>query len=183
RDGGLDREAQVPLEDGEADALRDHLHGRVEDRAAEVEALADDVVVGRLDHGDAHALGGGVEGGPDHLDGDGVDGNGAHHAFPTSTTRHPWSSTLRRSPASISVVVPASSTAAGASLLSPARRCSGCTTRYSIQSCVSIDWIFRVVDGNDAPARRSRVDMRGRSSGHTTARRRFKSWTSISGAA
>ena len=52
RDGRLDREPEVALEHRQADALRDHLHVGIEDRAAEVEALADDVVVGGLDHGD-----------------------------------------------------------------------------------------------------------------------------------
>ena len=69
---------EVALEDGQPDALGDHLHVGIEDRAAEVEALADDVVVGGLDHRDPHALGGGVERGADHLDGDGVDRNVSH---------------------------------------------------------------------------------------------------------
>jgi hypothetical protein len=77
-DRRLDGEAQVPLEDGEPNALGDHLHVRIEDRAAEVQALADDVVVGGLDHGDAHALGGGIERGAHHFHGHGVERLIAH---------------------------------------------------------------------------------------------------------
>src|SRR2546425_7596726 len=40
----LDRKAEVALEDRQPDALGDHLHVRVEDRAPEIQALADDVV-------------------------------------------------------------------------------------------------------------------------------------------
>ena len=58
----------MPLEHRQADALGDHLHVGIEDRAAEVEALADDVVVSGLDQGDPHALSGCVQGGPDDLD-------------------------------------------------------------------------------------------------------------------
>ena len=79
----LDGEAEVTLEDGQADALGDHLHVGVEDGAAEVEALADDVVVGGLDHGDAHALGGGIEGGAHHLHGHGIERQITH-------LRPPW---------------------------------------------------------------------------------------------
>ena len=56
---------EMALEHRQADALGDHLHVGIEDGAAEVEALADDVVVRRLDHGQAHCLGGRVERGPD----------------------------------------------------------------------------------------------------------------------
>ena len=75
-DRRLDRKAEVALEDGEPDPLSDHLHVVIEDRAAEVEALADDVVVRGLDHGQAHALGGGVQRGANDLDGDGIEGHG-----------------------------------------------------------------------------------------------------------
>ena len=57
----LDRKAQMPLEHRQPDPLRDHLHVGIEDGAAEVEALADDVVVRGLDHRDPHALGGRVQ--------------------------------------------------------------------------------------------------------------------------
>ena len=76
RDGRLDRKPEVPLEDGQPDALRDHLHVGIEDRAPEIEAFADDVVVRGLDHRDPHALGRGVERGPDDLGGDVVDCQG-----------------------------------------------------------------------------------------------------------
>jgi len=75
-DRRLDRKAEVTLEDRQPDALRDHLHVRVEDRTPEVQALADDVVVRGLDHGQAHALGGGVQRGANDLDGDGIEGHG-----------------------------------------------------------------------------------------------------------
>ena len=67
-DGRLNGEPEVTLEDRQPDALRDHLHVGVEDRTAEVEALADDVVVRGLDHRDPHALGGGIERSADNLD-------------------------------------------------------------------------------------------------------------------
>ena len=68
----FDRKTEMPLKDRQPDPLRDHLHVGIEDGAAEVEALADDVVVRRLDHRDAHALGGGVERGTNHFDPDGI---------------------------------------------------------------------------------------------------------------
>ena len=103
---------EVPLEHGQADALGDHLHVGVEDRAAEVQALADDVVVRGLDHGDPHALGRRVERGADHLDGRPDREAGAdvsrwlsrspdtHRSEASSWTKQPWSSTERRSPGS-----------------------------------------------------------------------------------
>src|SRR5262249_35114747 len=75
-DRRIDRKTEVALEDGQPDALGYHLHIHIEDRAAEVQAFADDVVVRGLDHGEAHPLGGGVERGADDLDGDGIEGHG-----------------------------------------------------------------------------------------------------------
>ena len=63
-DRRLDRKAEVALEDRQADA-------------PEVQALADDVVVGGLDHREAHPLRGRVEGGADDLDGDGIERHGS----------------------------------------------------------------------------------------------------------
>ncbi len=67
-DRRLDREPEMALEHRQADALRDHLHVGIEDRAAEVEALADDVVVRGLDQADAHAMRGCVQRGADYFD-------------------------------------------------------------------------------------------------------------------
>src|SRR4029077_16719929 len=135
----------------------DNLHVGIEDRAPEVEALADDVVVGGLDHGDPHPLGGGIERGADHLHGHRVERLVPHGQTPfaTSITRQALPSTRSRSPGSSRVWVPDSSIAAGPSITSPARSRSRPYTRYSSRSRSSVEEILRVSKAGAPPLVRS----------------------------
>src|SRR5262249_26558083 len=122
--------------------LSEHVPGRIEDDAGEVERLVEDRRVRRRHHGHAHVAAAAREVVVDHCQGDRAERGrwdarranlrlDAHAPAPVSTTSAPWEVSSRVIAGSTKTVDPSSSTTAGPSSFSPAASAERWTTTAS----------------------------------------------------